>query len=149
MPRSDCEPCCNPTELARAESSFRSAVLQILCNTYNESALAKNPLIKTGSASATFTIVPAVAAKRIKVYSLSLMTTSTSAVTITFKDGAGGTAIGTYTLQAVTGSVSGIVEALDVPSYLFATTAGNLLEMSFSGAFSVVYNLRYWADDAT
>jgi len=31
MARSSCEPCCNPTELARLESSFRDAALQILC----------------------------------------------------------------------------------------------------------------------
>lgn len=31
MPRSNCDPCCNPTELARNESSWRDAVLQVLC----------------------------------------------------------------------------------------------------------------------
>lgn len=31
MARSSCLPCCNPTELARIESSFRDAALQILC----------------------------------------------------------------------------------------------------------------------
>ena len=105
----------------------------------------------TGSASATFTIVAAVSSKKLKVYSLSLMSTSTTAVTVTFKDAAAGTAIGTYLLQApAANSVFGIVDSgVTVPSFLFATSAGNLLEMSFSAAVSVTYNLRYWDDDAS
>lgn len=109
----------------------------------------KTLLTKTGSASATFTIVAAVASKKIKVYSLSLMTASTSAVTVTFKDAAAGTAVATYILQAITGTNFGITENVAVPSELFETTAGNLLEMSFGAAVAVTYNLRYWADDAT
>lgn len=108
----------------------------------------KTLLSKTGSASATFTIVAAVASKKIKVYSLSLMTASTTAVTVTFKDGAAGTVVATYILQAITGTNFGITENVAVPSQLFETTAGVLLEMSFSAAQSVTYNLRYWADDA-
>lgn len=102
---------------------------------------------KTGSASATFTIVAAVTSKKIKVYSLSLMMSSTTAVTVTFKDGAGGTALGTYTLQAITGTVQGITENVAIPSSLFESSAGTLLEMAFSAAVSVTYNLRYWDDD--
>ena len=104
---------------------------------------------KTGSASVTFAIVPAVTGKKIKVYSLSLMTTSTVAVTVEFKDGAAGTVIGTYLLQAPTSVMAGITENVTVPSRLFETTAGNLLEMAFSAAVVVVYNVRYWDDDAT
>lgn len=32
MPRPSCEPCCNPTELSRVQSSYRAAVLEILCS---------------------------------------------------------------------------------------------------------------------
>jgi hypothetical protein len=102
---------------------------------------------KTGSASATNTLVAATSGVEIKVFSLSLITTSTTAVTITFKDGVGGTAIGTYIVQAPSGAIGGITENVSVPTYLFKTTAGNALEMDFSGAVSVTYNLRYWADD--
>jgi hypothetical protein len=101
----------------------------------------------TGSASATATLVAAVASKKIKVYSLSLMTTSTTAVTVTFKSGAAGTALATYLLQAPTGVVAGIAEGVAVPSSLFETAAGALLEMAFSAAQSVTYNIRYWDDD--
>ena len=104
----------------------------------------------TGAASATFTAVAAVASKRIKVYSLSMTMTSTTAVTITFKDGAAGTAIATYLMQApAANSVFGIVEpGVTIPGFIFATTAATLLEMSFSAAVSVTYNLRYFDDDA-
>lgn len=104
---------------------------------------------KTGSASATFTIVSAVASKKIKVYSLSLITASTTAVTVTFKDGAAGTVLATYPLQAITGTNFGITQNLAVPSSLFQTSAGTLLEMSFSAAQTVTYNLAYWDDDAS
>ena len=108
----------------------------------------KTPAWKTGSASATFTLVAAVASKKIKAYSLNLTTSSTTAVTITFKDGAAGTVLGTYTLQAISGTRFGIVDNVSIPSSLFETSAGTLLEMAFSAAVSVDYNVRYWADDA-
>lgn len=104
---------------------------------------------KTGSASATFTLVAAVASNKIKVYSLSLITASTTAVTITFKDGAAGTALATYPLQAITGTNFGISENVAVPSTLFETAANTLLEMSFSAAQTVTYNLRYFDNDTT
>jgi hypothetical protein len=104
---------------------------------------------KTGSASATFTIVAAVTSKKIKVYSLTLFTASTTAVTVTFKDGAAGTVLATYPLQAITGTNFGVTENMAAPSTLFETTAGNLLEMSFSAAQTVTYNLRYFDDDAS
>ena len=108
----------------------------------------KTILTKTGAASATFTIVAAVASKRIKVIGLSLITSSTTAVTITFKDGAAGTALATYPMQAISGTNFGVVENVPIPSFLFGTSAATLLEMSFSGAISVTYNLRYHSDDS-
>jgi hypothetical protein len=100
----------------------------------------------TGSASATFTAVAAVASKKIKVYSLSLMTSSTTAVTVTFKDGAAGTAKATYLLQAITGTNFGITENLGDQMTLFEGTVNTLLEMSFSAAVNVTYNLRYFEE---
>lgn len=106
----------------------------------------QTPKVKTGSASATFTVVAAVTSKKVKVYSVSLMMVSATAVTVTFKDGASGTAIGTYLLQASASVTNGIAEAVSVPSTLFETSAGVLLEMSFSAAVSVTYNLRYFEE---
>lgn len=103
----------------------------------------------TGSASATFTIVAAVSTKRIKVIALSLITASTTAVTVTFKSGAGGTALATYPLQALSGTNFGLATAVEAPTFLFGTAASALLEMSFSAAQTVVYNLSYFSDDTT
>lgn len=112
-------------------------------------ASGKTLLTKTGSASATFTLVAAPAANRIKVVSLDLITAATTAVTVTFKDGASGTAIATYPLQAITGTNFGITKSVPVPSFLFATTAATLLEMAFSAAQTVTYNITYHVDDLT
>jgi hypothetical protein len=103
----------------------------------------------TGTISATATIIAAVANKRIKVFSFDLFSISTSIVTVTFKNGEGGAALATYPLQAITSSIFGIVKATSIPSCFFATAAGALLELSFSAAVNVTYNLSYWDDDAT
>ena len=102
----------------------------------------------TGTISATTTIVAAVAAKRIKTFALTLTTTSTSAVTITFKDGAGGAAKWSCVLQAISGSVSGVSASIEIPSYLFGTSAGNALEMALSAAVNVTYAISYWDSDS-
>jgi hypothetical protein len=106
----------------------------------------KVPKSKTGSASATFTAVAAVASNKIKVYAVSLMTVSATAVTVTFKDGASGTVLATYLLQASASVTNGIAESVAIPSSLFETTVNTLLEMSFSAAVSVSYNIRYFED---
>lgn len=103
----------------------------------------------TGSASATFTAVAAVTSKRIKVVAIELLTASTTAVTVTFKDGAAGTAIRTYPLQAIASTICGLTQSIAIPAFLFATSAGVLLELSFSAAQTVTYNLTYFDDDAT
>jgi hypothetical protein len=109
----------------------------------------KTPKAITGTTTSTTTVVAAVTSKKIKAYSLSLLTLSTVSVTVTFKSGASGTALATYLLQAPTSVMAGLAEAVTIPSSLFETAAGSLLEMALSGAVSVTYNLRYWDDDAT
>jgi hypothetical protein len=103
----------------------------------------------TGTTNATFTIVAAVPTKRIKVFAYLLITSSTNAVTCTFKSGAGGTSLWTIPLQTISGSISGATLATSIPSFLFATTAGALLELSFSAAQNVTYSISYYDDDAT
>ncbi len=102
----------------------------------------------TGTISATTTIINAVATKRIKPFAITLTTPSTTAVTITFKDGAGGTAKWSCVLQAISGSVSGVSASIEIPSYLFGTTAGNALEMALSVAVNVTYAISYWDSDS-
>lgn len=109
----------------------------------------KTPKTVTGTISATTTIISAVTSKRLKVYAVSMTMTSSSVVTVTMKDGASGTALATYVLQSPGSVTTGVATAVSIPSFLFATTAGNLLEMSMSAAVSVTYNVSYWDDDAT
>lgn len=101
----------------------------------------------TGTVSATTTIVGAVASKRLKVQSYALLTSSTTAVTATFKSAAAGTALWTVPMQAGTGTVFGANLSTQCPAFLFATTAGELLELSLSSAVSVTYSITYWDDD--
>lgn len=109
----------------------------------------KTILSKTGSASGTFTLVAADATNRIKVTSLSLITTSATAVTVTFKSGAAGTALYTVPLQALANTNFGIAHSAAGGNFLFATAAATLLELSFSGAVSITYNIAYQVDDLT
>lgn len=101
----------------------------------------------TGTISATTTIVAAVAGKKIKVLAYSLITQSTTAVTCTFKDGAGGTAKWTVPLQAPNGTIGGA----NLPAGynpLFETSAGNALELHLSAEQPVTYAVSYTDDDA-
>ena len=104
--------------------------------------------VVTGTISTDTDIVAAVAAKRIKVYSLSLMMIGATAVTVTMQSNAS-TAIATYILQAPASVTAGIAENGRVPDFLFATVAGEKLTLDVSAAVNVTYNMRYWDDDAT
>jgi len=106
----------------------------------------KTILSKTGSASATFTVITAPGAGSIYVTSISYTTVSSTGVTITLKDGAAGTPLRTHILKAPSGAMGGAVENTAAPSYLFKCTATTLLEMSFSAAETVVYNISYFVE---
>jgi hypothetical protein len=103
----------------------------------------------TGSGNSTQTVVAAVGGKRIKVFAVELLTASVNVVTVTFKSGAGGTALRTYPLQASTGAVTGLVASVEPPGWFFGTAAGDLLEIAFSAAETVTWNLSYFDDDAS
>lgn len=103
----------------------------------------------TGSTSTTATVVSAVAAKRIKVIAYSLMMVGATAVTVTFKDGAGGSGVWTVgPLQTAASTNSGANLSVAAPSFLFATSAGVLLELAVSAAVTVTYSIAYFDDDA-
>jgi hypothetical protein len=110
-------------------------------------SLGKTLKTATGTVSATTTIVAAVTSKRIKVQSYALLTSSTTAVTATFRSASGGTALWTIPMQATSGAVFGANLATQCPAFLFATNAGELLELGLSGAVSVTYSITYWDDD--
>lgn len=100
----------------------------------------------TGSIAATTTIVSAVAGAKLKVIAFSLITSSTTAVTATFKSGAAGTALWTVPLQALSGTISGVNLAVSMPAHIFETGVNTLLELSLSAAQTVVYSVSYFEE---
>ena len=90
-------------------------------------------------------IIAAVGGKTIKVFSYCLQGNGT--VNAKFTDGAGGTQ-----LSALWNLISGmniLPAAIQPPSYLFKTTAGNELTMNLSGTVVVQYEITYTDDDAS
>lgn len=92
------------------------------------------------SITATGTIVAAVAGKRIKVYALSYI--SGGIASVNFRDGATTALEGAFAHAAN----SGRVENVNPPSFLFATTAGNSLDMVYSGAGTVGGRVSYFEE---
>lgn len=103
----------------------------------------------TGTVSANTDIVAAVTSKRIKVIAYALFTSSTTLNTITMQSNAT-TALWTVPLLAPTNtSVFGANLAVEAPSFLFATAAGEKLTLNVSAAVNVTYSVSYFDDDAT
>ena len=110
----------------------------------------KLPKTVTGTVylSGDNTIVALVTEKRIKVNAYALFTQSTTTVIATFKDG---TSTSKWTVPLVSFSSStvfGANLALAPPSFLFATSPGNLLNLNLSSGNTVYYSISYWDDDA-
>jgi hypothetical protein len=101
----------------------------------------------SGSTAGDKIIIAAVAGKRIKVYAFSAFApTSTTAVTATFQDGIGGASLFTALIQAPNQASFAFGIATSVPTFLFATSAGNGLNMNLSAATLVTANISYWLD---
>ena len=102
----------------------------------------------TVSSAGDNTVIAAVANNRIKVQTICLITTSASAVTCTFKDGAAtNKALWTIPLQALTGSISGVTSSAAGENFLFAGSTNTLLNLHLSSAQSVTYNITFWDDE--
>lgn len=89
------------------------------------------------SITATGTVVAAVTGKRIKVFAIAYI--SGGAASFNFRDGA------TTSLEGAFAHVanSGRVENVQPPAYLFATTAGNSLDVVYSGSGTVAGRISY------
>ncbi len=94
--------------------------------------------------SETVVVVPAVTAKRIKVFAL-FFTVGTNGTTAQFLDGdddpAGG--LGTFA------QYGGVARHVNPPAFFMATTAGRELSLVATGTGAVSGDLAYWTDDAT
>lgn len=95
------------------------------------------------SISATGTVIAAVSAKRLKVYAVKLI--CSAALSIKFRDGASTNLEGAQDFVAN----GGVAESVTPPEFLFATTAGNSLDLVITGTGTVSGRLSYWDDDAT
>lgn len=105
----------------------------------------KTLLSKTGtvSSSGNNTIVSA-GTNKLKVFALTLSMNSTSAVTVKFQDGAGGTDLWSADFQAPSSISTGATLAVSPPAYLFATSTATLLNINLSAAVSVRYAISYF-----
>lgn len=101
--------------------------------------------LKSGafSLSASGTVVSAVSGKRIKVYAVKLVVSA--GLNVNFRDGASTNLEGSMALAAN----GGFVEFVNPPNFLFATTAGNSLDLVVSGTGTVAGRVSYWDDDNT
>lgn len=100
-------------------------------------------LTQSFSTNATATVVTAVATKRIKVYAVSLV--AGAAATVNWRDG-GSTAIEGAQSIAANGGYEQVIEP---PAFLFATTAGNSLDLVVAGGGTAAGRVSYWATDTT
>lgn len=95
------------------------------------------------SLSATGTVVSAAASKRIKVYAVKLV--ATAAISVNFRDGASTNLEGAQLILAN----GGFTEAVSPPAWLFASSAGNSLDLVISGIGIAAGRVSYFDDDAT
>lgn len=105
----------------------------------------KTILSLTGSASASGnnTIVAA-GTNKLKVFAFSLSTSSTTAITVKFQSGTGGTDLWSVVLQAPTSVTTGANLAVSPPAWLFATASATLLNLNISAAQAVQWSVSYF-----
>lgn len=98
---------------------------------------------KDFSLTTTGNAVAAVSGKRLKVFAYKLV--CSAAITVNFRDGAT-TALEGGQAYAANG---GAAESVPPPAWLFATTAGNGLDVVISGTGTAAGRISYWDDDAS
>lgn len=126
------------------------AIQQTTTITVNSNGKTMKTVTGTVSSSGDNTVINSVSTKRLKIFAYALFSATTTSNTCIFKDGSGGTSLWTIPLQAPASStIFGANLAVDVPSFLFATTAGNALILNLSQAQTVTYSLTYWDDDVS
>jgi len=89
-------------------------------------------------------VIAAVTGYFICVYRYKLRTASTTAVTVTAKNDAGGTVVDTDILQAPVSGIFGSNESVPAPAFLFNTLRGKPLNLNLSGNISVTYSISYF-----
>ena len=102
-------------------------------------------LSKSGSASSSGnnTLVAA-GTNKLKVFAFTFSTSSTTAVTCKFQDGASGTDLWSVILQAPTNISTGANLSVNPPAYLFKTSSATLLNLNLSSANAVQWSVSYF-----
>lgn len=103
---------------------------------------------KKFSMTSTGTVIAAVASKRIKVYAVKIAA-SNKDMTVNFRDDASTLIEEPVPMGTGGGTVGMYIETLNPPAFLFATSAGNSLDLVMTGTGTVSGRLSYWDDDAT
>lgn len=81
---------------------------------------------------------------RLKVFAYMFTTTSTTAITCILQDGASGTAIWEFVLQAPSAVSTGANMVVQPPAWIFATSVATLLNLNLSTNQTVFYSLAYF-----
>lgn len=148
-----------PLDFAMSEENFAHTIRAVMASKQldgtfvNAGVAAPFPCLDSGSGktlksaafnlAATGTVVAAVAGKRIKVYSAKLVTRNND-LDANFRSGAATALEGPqFFLKG-----GGYVETVNPPAFLFATTAGERLDLVLSGD-GASGRVSYWDDDAT
>lgn len=106
-------------------------------------------IVSTGGSAASSgnnTLIAADASNLVKVFAFSLTTTSATAVTCIFQDGASGTELWRVTLQAPSSVNTGANLSVSPPAWLFATSANTLLNLNLSAAVTVHWSVAYFKE---
>lgn len=95
------------------------------------------------SLTATGQVIAAVTGKRLKVYAVKLVVSA--AISVKWRNGAT-TDLEDLQPYAANG---GYTESVNPPAFLFATSAGNRLDLVISGTGTAAGRVSYWDDDAS
>ncbi len=131
--------------LKQISASVQAPPSQAVTNTVLANGAGKTIVSKSGSASSSGnnTIVAA-GTNKLKVFAFSLTTSSTTALTVKFQDGASGTDLWSVLLQAPTSITTGANLAVSPPAWLFNTSAATLLNLNISSANAVQWSVSYY-----
>lgn len=107
----------------------------------------KSFLSTTGTLSATNgTLVISASGLKIKVYAISLTTTSSTQQLVKFQTAVGGTDLWTIGLMAAPSMSTGANLAVAPPAYLFATPTTSVLNLNQTGTNAVHYSVSYFLE---
>lgn len=107
----------------------------------------KTFVVTCGTLSATNgTLVISAASTKIKVYAISITTTSTTQQLVKFQTAVGGADLWIAALQAPSGASAGANISVTPPAYLFASPTASILNLSLSSANAVHYSVSYFME---